>query len=284
MLVIDNYEDLSRFRAKLGDKRIGFVPTMGALHRGHLHLAETSLANCDVTIVSIWVNPRQFNDKEDFEKYPRNFDEDIKKLRQLGVDLVFIPKSEEELYKAPKIKEESRNLNGLDQPLEGLFRSGHFDAVVEVVYRLFCTVKPSVAFFGKKDFQQFRIIEHFSSNNNLGIDIIGLETIREESGLAMSSRNERLSADERQAASGIYSTLQWMKSEWKSDECSVDEIKEAASKRLRAIPGLKSIDYLEVVSEASLNPIKKGSSNPARAFIAVYFGPVRLIDNLSLNN
>ncbi|WP_170227065.1 pantoate--beta-alanine ligase [Luteibaculum oceani] len=284
MLVIDNYEDLSLYREKLGDKRIGFVPTMGALHRGHLHLAETSIKHCDATVVSIWVNPRQFNDKEDFEKYPRNFDEDIKKLRKVGVDVVFIPKSEEELYKANRLKQEARDLKGLDKPLEGMFRTGHFEAVVEVVYRLFCTVKPSVAYFGKKDFQQFRIIEHFTNSNDLGIEIIGLETIREESGLAMSSRNERLNQQERAAAAGIYKTLSWIKNSWNDKHKSPEEIKEEAANQLLAIPGLKSIDYLEIVNEEDLNPVKNGSSNTARAFIAVYLGPVRLIDNLSLNN
>lgn len=255
---------------------------MGALHHGHLHLVQQAISHCDICIVSIYVNARQFNNSEDFDKYPRNIPADLKLLEEIGVTAVFTPKSEEELYKTEIDTSLSFNLNGLDKTMEGAHRAGHFEAVARVVERLFAAVRPSDAFFGLKDFQQFQVISHFVAQNKLPIAINGVETVREKEGLAMSSRNLRLSDQEKDAAKGIYAALKNIKTKINAQAASVKTILEEATAELHNISGVSSIDYICIASPSDLQPISEYQDGSLRAFVALQLGSVRLIDNISL--
>ncbi|MBL4651428.1 MAG: pantoate--beta-alanine ligase [Flavobacteriales bacterium] len=257
-------------------KLIGFVPTMGALHQGHLSLIEESKKKTEITVCSIYVNPTQFNAKTDLDNYPRNTEKDIEILRSIDCDVCFLP-ADEDVYPNGMNKSLKIDLHGLDKTMEGKHRPGHFDGVVTVVNNLFQIVTPDFAFFGEKDFQQLAVIRKMTKTLNLGTEIIGCPIVREKNGLAMSSRNERLSKEEREGASFLYTTLQAVKSQ----QSSTEEKKEWGIQQLTNNP-LFTLDYFEIAEAESLKPVKHEKSSNQRAFVAVFIGNVRLIDNIEL--
>lgn len=261
---------------KASQAKIGFVPTMGALHEGHASLMRRADEECDFVVASVFVNPTQFNNSEDLEKYPRTEQEDIALLEQNHVDAVFIPSVEEiypKNYKAPIIA-----LDALADVMEGKYRPGHFEGVVEVVYRLFDIVKPDQAFFGDKDFQQLAIIRYMVSYFQLPIQIDGCPIIREEEGLAMSSRNMRLSKQGKKDAISIYKTLALAK-QW-SSKYSPKETKQLICNAFK-ITSLE-LEYFEIVNPTTLQSLTNDWVKGSRACIVAYCEGVRLIDNLEL--
>lgn len=237
-------------------KTIGLVPTMGALHEGHASLVRRAVADCDVCVVSVFVNPTQFNNKEDLLRYPRNIERDAEYLRSLGAHFVFAP-TPEEMYSAEEMETTFQfDFAGLDQVMEGKMRPGHFNGVVQVVSRLFYLVRPQRAYFGEKDFQQLAIIHHMVERSSMAgtfgdLKIIDCPIVREASGLAMSSRNERLSAEEKETALAIsrtlFASLEWAKS------ASVQEVQQRVVDQINAVPGLE-VEYYEIVDQTTLLP------------------------------
>lgn len=262
------------------NKTIGLVPTMGALHQGHAALVRRSVAENDVCVVSVFVNPTQFNNKEDLQKYPRTLEKDVELLTQLGVHFVFAP-SPEEMYSAEEMNTQfSFDFNGLDKVMEGKMRPGHFNGVVQVVSRLFELVRPTRAYFGEKDFQQLAIIHHMVERSTMktnftDLKIIDCPIVREESGLALSSRNQRLSEEEKSIAINISKTL-FASLEW-AKTSSVPEVEKRVIDTINAIPGL-DVEYYEIVDKTTLQPTNTFQN--AIGCITVYCGPVRLIDNI----
>ena len=261
-------------------KTIGFVPTMGALHAGHASLIQRACSENEVCYVSVFVNPTQFNNAEDLLKYPRNLEKDAVLLESLGVHFVFAPTPEEMYSKEEMEQPFSFEFNGLDQVMEGKMRPGHFNGVVQVVSRLFDLVQPTRAYFGEKDFQQLAIIRHMVERSSMaerykGLQIIGCPIVRETNGLAMSSRNERLSEQEKQIAVGIsqtlLSSLEWAK------KASVSQVQQQVIDAINAIEGLE-VEYYEIVDKTTLQPTH--TFKKAVGCITVYCGPVRLIDNI----
>lgn len=255
---------------------IGFVPTMGALHQGHISLVEEAKRVCDVVIVSVFVNPTQFNNPDDLAKYPRTFETDRTMLEKAGVDAVFYP-SVDEVY--PLHETKHYDLDGLDELMEGPNRPGHFNGVVQVVTRFFDIVSPDIAFFGEKDFQQLAIIRHMTKKLNYSIEVIGCPTVREQSGLAMSSRNMRLSEHGKEIATVLVKALREMKN---LADSGADE-HEIRLQGMRTIQSEDEIEleYLELVDPQSLKHATNGSTS-IRACIAAYVEGVRLIDNMQV--
>lgn len=271
--------------AKLNDYKqklltIGLVPTMGALHEGHLTLIKKCLSENDVTVVSIFVNPTQFNNAEDLIKYPRNLAKDAQLLEQVGVDIVFAPTTEE-MYNSQELNERfAFDFNGLDAVMEGAMRPGHFNGVVQIVSRLFHLVTPNKAYFGEKDFQQLAIIRHMTYHSSLAstfdnITIVGCPIVREASGLALSSRNERLSEHQKNIATNIYKTLNLSK-DWTST-CNVAEVEQKVVQTINSIEGLE-VEYYCIVDKDTLQTTS--TFHNAIGCITVYCGNVRLIDNI----
>jgi pantoate--beta-alanine ligase len=262
------------------NKTIGLVPTMGALHDGHAALVRRSVAENDVCVVSVFVNPTQFNNKEDLQKYPRTLEKDVELLTNLGVHFVFAP-SAEEMYSAEEMNTEfSFDFDGLDKVMEGKMRPGHFNGVVQVVSRLFELVRPTRAYFGEKDFQQLAIIHHMversSMKNNFGdLRIIDCPIVRETSGLALSSRNQRLSEEEKTIALSISKTL-FDSIEW-AKTATVAEVEKRVVDTINAVDGLE-VEYYEIVDRTTLQPTSTFQN--AIGCITVYCGSVRLIDNI----
>lgn len=261
-------------------KTIGFVPTMGALHAGHASLVKCACAENDVCVVSVFVNPTQFNNKEDLLKYPRNIAKDAELLADLGVHFVFAP-SPEEMYNPEEMEQTFVfDFAGLDQVMEGKMRPGHFNGVVQVVSRLFDLVQPTRAYFGEKDFQQLAIIHHMVERSSMAerytnLQIIDCPIIREDSGLAMSSRNERLSQEEKETAVAISKTLSASK-EW-AKSANVKEVQQQVINTINSVEGLE-VEYYEIVDKNTLQPTEKWEN--AVGCVTVYCGPVRLIDNI----
>ncbi len=267
---------------------IGFVPTMGALHSGHISLVELSNKNAKHTIVSIFINPTQFNNPNDFKTYPREVEKDCMLLDKNGVDIVFIPEVEE-IYPSetslsdhdkPLREKGSIDLGGLDKYGEGPNRPGHFDGVAQVVSRLFDIVRPTKAFFGEKDFQQLAIIKYFSANLYPNIDIIGCPIKRDTDGLALSSRNELLRPDQRIAAPHIYSCISKISelSELFSVEETVNEVKKMINSNI-----FLEVEYVEIINALTLRPINTwNEAENIQVCCAVFAKPVRLIDNIKL--
>ncbi|MBN2662915.1 MAG: pantoate--beta-alanine ligase [Bacteroidales bacterium] len=279
MNIFKTKTELSSFLTELRkkNKTIGFVPTMGALHDGHISLTKQSASQTDYTVVSIFVNPTQFNDPKDLEKYPRTIDKDIEKLKQAGVSIVFLP-NVTEIY--PKKDSRIFDFGNIDKVMEGKHRQGHFNGVAQVVSILFEIVIPNKAFFGLKDFQQYVIVKElvkkYMADSN--IEIIGCKIIREPNGLAMSSRNELLSSQERENASIINSTLQ--KAKTLTGEKSVDEIKNFVIQKINQNKFLK-VEYFDIVDDTKLEQIKTWEEKSQKVgCIAVFCGSVRLIDNI----
>ena len=259
---------------------LGFVPTMGALHQGHLSLVETSLQNNDLTIVSIFVNPTQFNNSEDLEKYPRNLESDIAKLQTISNNVIVYAPTVDDIYEG-NTTAKSLYFDGLENQMEGKFRPGHFEGVGTIVKRLFEIVKPTYAYFGEKDFQQLQIIKKLVEKENFSINIVECPIFREENGLAMSSRNERLSPNERNAAAIIYQTLLEVQHKFSTEPLS--EIEHWVNQVFENQPDFK-LDYFEIADETTLLTCKsKNPDQKSRAFIAVFVNNIRLIDTISLN-
>lgn len=273
---------ITELRKQLAEQKksgtTGFVPTMGALHRGHISLAERSVAENAVTVVSIFVNPTQFNDPEDLKRYPRTLESDLKLLEPVGCDFVFAP-SPQEIYPEPDTRR--FDFGELERVMEGVHRPGHFNGVAQVVSRLFEIVQPDKAYFGLKDFQQLAVINAMVIQLNLPVEIIPCDIVREESGLAMSSRNELLSARERDNAADISKTL--FSAQKQKDSKSVSQLKEWIAAQINKNP-LLEVEYVEIVDSKNLQPVKSWNDNwKAVVCVAVYCGKVRLIDNVVLN-
>ena len=256
---------------------VGFVPTMGALHQGHLSLLERSVSENDISICSIFVNPIQFNNKSDLEKYPRTFEDDCKLLSNADCDIVFAP-SVKEMY--PEESTSSYDFGLLEKLMEGKHRPGHFNGVAIVVKKLFDICMPHKAYFGEKDFQQLMIIRELVRKEKINVEVVGCPIIREADGLAMSSRNVRLSPNERAIAPIIFNTLEWMKRE--AGEISVASMLEKAKDRLGNHPEIE-VEYIQLADENTLVSINNwNETENIRAFIALFLGDVRLIDNIKI--
>ncbi len=260
-------------------KTVGFVPTMGALHEGHLTLVKEARQMCDVVIVSIFVNPTQFNDKADLEKYPRDLTSDAAILAEYEVDYIFAPE-QHEIY--PDGFSTYVNVEGLTDALEGSSRPGHFRGVATVVTILFNTVRPDLAFFGQKDAQQVAVIKRLTNDLRFETEIIVIPTVREESGLAMSSRNELLSPEQRQKAVVIIDALREAKIAFKKGERNASSLAQIVTSRIATEP-MARLDYVAIVERDSLQHVEKIGDDETLIVTAVYFGDVRLIDNVLLN-
>lgn len=259
---------------------IGFVPTMGALHQGHLSLIEKSLAENQITVMSIFVNPTQFNNPEDLKKYPRTLERDVEKIQTISNDVLVYAPSVEDIYEG-NTSSQHYNFDGLENQMEGKFRPGHFDGVGTVVKKLFEIVKPNNAYFGEKDFQQLQIVKKLVQKEKISVKIIGCPIHREQNGLAMSSRNERLTEDERNKASIIFKTLKEAKKLFGTK--SANRVSDFVSKTFQNNTEFE-LEYFEIADEATLLSCKRKSKNKKyRAFIAVFVNKIRLIDTISLN-
>jgi pantoate--beta-alanine ligase len=271
------YAHLDQWRRD--SQRIGLVPTMGALHQGHLSLVQRSVEECDVTAVWIFVNPTQFGPHDDYSRYPRTFEQDCELLRPLGVELVFAP-TRQQIYpdgfstyvQPPRIAE----------PLEGKFRPGHFQGVATVVLKLFQILPADIAYFGQKDFQQLAMIRHMAEDLNLPVRIESCETVREADGLALSSRNRYLSDEQRQVALSLWRALQTAaKSLAEQPDKPIGEV-EAEMHRVLVDGGVDRIDYARIVCRETLVDLSS-MDRPAVALIAAHVGKTRLIDNLLID-
>lgn len=281
MEIINRKQRMASITRKLRreNKTVGFVPTMGALHEGHLTLVKEARKMSDVVIVSIFVNPSQFGPGEDFEKYPRDLTADAAMLAEYEVDYVFAPDTDE-IY-VPGFSTYVY-VEGLTETLEGASRPGHFRGVATVVTILFNSVRPDLAFFGSKDAQQVGVVKRLTRDLGFETEIVVVPTVREESGLAFSSRNAYLSEDERQKASIIYRALREAKLAFKNGERNTSNIAQIVEEKIASEP-LARIDYVAVVSNDDLEPVEKIEDNEVLVAAAVRFGKVRLIDNIILN-
>lgn len=282
MLIFDRQVALKEHLKSISDSKttIGFVPTMGALHQGHLSLLKESLKNNTITIISIFVNPTQFNNKEDLAKYPRTLESDVQKIKSLNDSiLVFAPKVDD-IYEGNTVSQHF-DFDGLENQMEGAFRPGHFDGVGTIVKRLFEIIQPTNAYFGEKDFQQLQIVKKMVEKHKLPVNVVGCDIYRESNGLAMSSRNERLSAKEKQEAAIIYQTLLDAKAKFGTK--SAENIKEWVENKFEKEADFK-LEYFQIADEATLLPcLRKSKNRKYRAFIAVFVNNIRLIDTISLN-
>lgn len=278
MDLINTVKDVQERIASLRQegKTIGFVPTMGALHQGHLSLVKQCISDNDICIVSIFVNPTQFNNKEDLEKYPRNLDKDCLYLKEAGVNIVFAPLVEE-IYPEPDTRQ--FDFGQIDKVMEGEHRPGHFNGVAQVVSRLFDIIKPDKAYFGEKDFQQLAIIREMVKQLRLNVEIVPMPIVRETSGLALSSRNERLTQQQKKEAVRISEVLLGERENWSKH--SVDELKKIVIDNINAVESL-NVEYFDIVDGYSMQPIHNWSDTEyAVGCIAVFCGEVRLIDNVT---
>ncbi len=260
-------------------KTVGFVPTMGALHEGHLALVKEARAACDVVIVSIFVNPKQFNDNTDLEKYSRDLTADAARLAEYEVDYVFAPE-QAEIF--PDGFSTHVEVEDLTETLEGSSRPGHYRGVTTVVTILFNTIRPDRAFFGQKDAQQVAVIKRLTSDLGFETEIVVVPTVREESGLAMSSRNSLLSDEEREKAVVIIEALREAKLAFKKGERNASDLTQIVKDRIGAEP-IARLDYVAVVDRYSLQPIEKVGDEETLIATAVFIGGTRLIDNVILN-
>lgn len=260
---------------KIGSQKVGFVPTMGALHNGHISLVETSLKKSDVTVVSIYVNPTQFNDKHDLKNYPRNLQQDCEMLEKAGCEIVFAP-TDQEMYPEPDNR--IFDFGNMATVMEGKHRPGHFNGVAQIVTKLFDAVQPDNAYFGQKDFQQLSIIRKFVKDLKYPINIEACPIIREPDGLAMSSRNMLLGVNERQAAPLIRKTM--LEAKNLIYTFSLSEINSFVEESFIQSSYLK-LEYFDAVNTNTLIPVKEiTGKEPVTSCIAVFAGKIRLIDNI----
>ncbi len=282
MRIIKTVKTLRKRINLLSQSPVGFVPTMGALHEGHLSLVSNAVKQCPAVVVSIYVNPTQFNDKEDLKNYPRTPVEDIGMLLSVmrKDDIVFLP-SDKEIY--PKKDERIFSFGNLDNVMEALHRPGHFNGVAQVVSRLFDLVKPDIAYFGKKDYQQLAVIRELVCQTDRNITIVGLPTVREQDGLAMSSRNRRLKPEHRKNAAIIYKTL--CQAAEMIHEKDVPDVKAFVINSIEACEGFV-VEYFEFADDKNLIPVSSRKDMTAeseyRLFIAVKIDQIRLIDNIEI--
>jgi pantoate--beta-alanine ligase len=269
-------EELALLRKE--QKSIGFVPTMGSLHKGHLSLIRQALEQCDIVVCSIFVNPTQFNDPKDFQLYPKHIDSDLNLLKMEGCTIVYLPEIDD-IY-PDGVTKQSYPLENLGDVLEGAFRPGHFDGVIEVVKRLFDSVNPDKAYFGMKDFQQLAVIKWLVAHFNLPIEIVPGPIVRDESGIALSSRNERLSPEQFQSALKLSKGLFYIQDNYTNAPFS--KLKQEVIKELSSDPIIK-IEYLELADTATMNVLTNTSdAKSVGVFIAAQVGEIRLIDNIVL--
>lgn len=279
MIVVSTVKELDAVLAALGraGKQVGLVPTMGALHEGHASLVRRSVAENSITVVSVFVNPTQFNDKNDLKNYPRTLEADCRLLEDLQADVVFAP-AVEEMYPEPDTRVFS--YPPVDTVMEGLRRPGHFNGVCQVVSKLFCMVRPDRAYFGEKDFQQIAVIRAMTADLGLPVELCACPIVREESGLALSSRNTLLSSSEKDTAVNISRVLS--ESVAYAAGHGVSETREHVVSLLNAVEGLE-VEYFEIVDGVTLQPVASwAEADSVVGCITVYCGarPVRLIDNI----
>ncbi len=277
MELLRSIKELDVFVAEIRQQKLslGFVPTMGALHEGHLSLVAEATKTCDCCIVSIFVNPTQFNDPKDLETYPRTLEADMLLLEKAGVSAIFAP-SVEEIY--PDDRQETFEVGEVSRVMEGKFRPGHFEGVMQVVHRLFNLVRPDKAFFGEKDFQQIAVIRAMQRCTGSDIELVACPIIREESGLALSSRNTRLSKEDQLVAANIYRIMREAKA--LRMKMSVEELRSRVVEQINAFDILE-VEYFEIVDSDTLLAISEWKAKQnIRACITVYCRSVRLIDNL----
>jgi pantoate--beta-alanine ligase len=282
MLIFNKKSDLSAFLSPFinQNKSIGFVPTMGALHEGHLSLLKNSLSENDITVMSIFVNPTQFNNAEDLDKYPRTLERDVQIMLALSNSIIVYAPEVEDIYEGNTVSE-NFEYDGLENQMEGKHRPGHFDGVGTIVKRLFEIVQPNKAYFGEKDFQQLQIVKKLVSKYNIPVEVIGCPIHREPNGLAMSSRNERLSAIAKEKAAIIYQILSDAKKLFQTN--SAEETILFVENKFKKHPEFQ-LEYFEIADEATLLPVsQKVSDKKYRGFIAIFIENIRLIDNISLN-
>ena len=282
MLIFDTKIDLVSHLKSISNQEnsIGFVPTMGALHEGHLSLMEEALLHNVVVVVSIFVNPTQFNNAEDLAKYPRTLEQDIERIKTVSDNIIVFAPSIKDIYEGNTVSEHF-DFDGIENQMEGKFRPGHFDGVGTIVKQLIEIVKPTNSYFGEKDFQQLQIIKKMVAKLKMPVKVIGCPIHREPNGLAMSSRNERLSEDERKEAAIIYKTIQESKILFATK--SAKEVTEFVAEKFKK--NLKfELEYFQIADEKTLLPcIRKSKQKKYRAFIAVFVNNIRLIDTISLN-
>ena len=282
MKTISSAKELQSKLHKMQMAPVGFVPTMGALHEGHVSLVRSAIKQCPVTVVSIYVNPTQFNDKNDLKNYPRNLDNDLLILNKIlrENDIVFTP-DDKEIY--PEEDKRKFHFGNLDNVMEALHRPGHFNGVGQVVSRLFEIVKPDIAIFGMKDFQQLAVIKELVRQTGDEVKIVGYPIVREPDGLAMSSRNSLLDADIRKNAAVIFETLSSVSSLMKQSD--IPYIKSFVEGRIKEVKGF-NVEYFEIADDRELIPVKRKDEITADrqyfAFIAVKAGNIRLIDNMEI--
>ena len=280
MKIIRTLYDMTEYRVRQRDRgaSVGFVPTMGALHAGHLSLVEKAVKENTVVVVSVFVNPIQFNNPDDFEKYPRTEENDFKLLAAAGVDAVFAPTADE-MYPEEAEKCKEYVLGNVAEVMEGKYRPGHFQGVARVLDILFRLVNPRRAYFGEKDFQQIAVVRNLVKNEGLDVEIIACPIKRASDGLALSSRNERLTPEQRAIAPEIYQTLKY--SVEYSQEHSVQATHDTVVEHLDAIPGMR-VEYFEIVDARTLTRVEEWDESPwIVGCITVYLGEVRLIDNIA---
>ena len=274
MEVLTHLDDLRQHLAAVGHP-LGLVPTMGALHEGHLSLARIARRGCRTVVASVFVNPLQFGPGEDFDRYPRAMTHDLELLESVGVDVVFTPHAVE---LTPPGRLTTVSVARLTDRFEGASRPGHFDGVATLVAKLFNLVRPDRAFFGEKDFQQLAVIRRMVADLNLPIVVVGCPIVRDADGLALSSRNVFLSADERRSALALSAALRAAAAEWGGD---ADTARSLLHRRLSTASGVR-LDYAEVVDPETLVPLEGVVGGPAQALVAAYVGDTRLIDNIRL--
>jgi pantoate--beta-alanine ligase len=278
--VINTIKEMQTFSSshRKEGKKLGFVPTMGALHQGHLELVKQAVKENDIAVCSIFINPIQFNNPDDLKKYPRTFQRDSELLEKEGCHIIFHP-SVEEMYPGPVVK--VYDFGNLDKVMEGKYRQGHFNGVAVVVKKLFDMVMPHRAYFGEKDYQQLAIIKALVKMENLDVEIVPCPIVREDDGLAMSSRNVRLSAEQRHHAPSIYKTLARARNLYPVS--TVAEVKQEVINAINEEP-LMNLEYFEISDTETLEPITdKKPEKAVIACIAVHMGDVRLIDNMIFN-
>ncbi|WP_047247122.1 pantoate--beta-alanine ligase [Maribacter thermophilus] len=273
-------ELIERLRDIRPSNSLGLVPTMGALHKGHLELIKKAASENKYVVVSIFVNPTQFNNIDDLNKYPKTLAKDLELISKVDMDILVFAPSVEEIYD-DSVKAKNYDFGGLDKVMEGKFREDHFNGVGTIVEQLFSIIKPNRAYFGEKDFQQLRIIEKLVESQDIPVQIVPCPIVREDHGLAMSSRNERLSNETRLKAGFIYKTLQTAKEQFGTK--SALDIKEWVKNQFLENDDFE-LEYFEIMDVETLTPIKSKTTNVKyRAFVAVYANEVRLIDNIALN-
>lgn len=273
MKVLYSVEEIQLWRNQISNLKIGFVPTMGALHEGHLELVNECKAKTDISVVSIFVNPTQFNDQNDLKKYPSSLENDLRLLQKANVDVVFIPDYADLYFGEDQLEV---NIKGIDLKLEGESRPGHFDGVIRVLSIFFKLLNPSLSFFGEKDFQQVLVVKQLVDQHFSHIQLVRCPTSREPNGLARSSRNKHLSSEEFIKAGEIYQTLNWFKT-----HVNQHNIKEMLLSTKEKLSNSFDVEYLELRDEVGLNQVTDSLLN-SRLFVAVKLSNIRLIDNIKI--